>query len=204
MAAKKTVSKKRTKPVKAGKRRPAVKKKAKPARKKTAAKTAPKKSKTPAKTARKSKATKASSTKKVTKPKAKKSVVKARRLSKPQLRKFREMLLAMRERLTGQIAKLQGESLRRDDSVNSAEDGTDAFDRMVALELADSEYNSLVSINEALVRIDEGTYGMCDECDGLIEEPRLKALPFVTMCIACKSNSEKGKAAPYRRFPAAP
>jgi RNA polymerase-binding transcription factor DksA len=104
------------------------------------------------------------------------------------------MLLDMRERLSNQIAALKGDSLKREDSVNSMEDGTDAFERQFALTIASSEQQSLSAIDEALRRIDEGTYGVCEACGGLVERPRLKALPFVRLCIGCQSASEKGKA----------
>jgi len=101
------------------------------------------------------------------------------------------MLLEMRERLTGQIAKLRDESLRRHDWENVEEDGTDAFDRQFALELVSSENHSVNEIDEALQRIDDGVYGTCESCGGPIERPRLKALPFVRMCVCCQSELEK-------------
>jgi RNA polymerase-binding transcription factor DksA len=104
---------------------------------------------------------------------------------------LREKLFALRERLTGQIASLKSESLTRSDSVYSMEDGTDAFDRQFGLSLANSENEALHDVDEALRRLEEGAYGVCDECSGLIEGPRLKALPFVRTCISCQSEIEK-------------
>ena len=46
---------------------------------------------------------------------------------------------------------------------------------------------------DALRRLEEGTYGVCGECHKVIEKARIKALPFVRMCIRCQSESEKGK-----------
>ena len=116
-------------------------------------------------------------------------------------REFREMLLEMRERLAEQISKLQEESLRRYDSVNSEEDGTDAYDRQFALTLAATEQDSVVAIDDALLRLEEGTYGVCDACNCPIEKPRLEALPFVRMCIKCKSEAERSRKG-LRRGPA--
>ncbi len=112
-------------------------------------------------------------------------------LRKKELDDLRRMLLALRDRLTGQIAALQGASLESPDWVNLEEDGTDAFERQLALKLASSEEDSLFEIDEALRRMDEGQYGVCEACEGAIEKPRLKALPFARLCIDCKSEQEK-------------
>lgn len=106
-------------------------------------------------------------------------------------RVFRAKLLALREQLDRQINSLKEESLTRNDSVVSAEDGTDAFDRQMAINLASAENSSVLEIDDALRRIDEGAYGVCEECNGMIERVRLEALPFVRMCIKCQSNIEK-------------
>lgn len=109
---------------------------------------------------------------------------------------FKDMLISMRNRLAGQIAALQGDSLQRQDAVNSEEDGTDAFERQFALSLASSENDVVFEIDEALQRLSQKTYGICEQCGGGIELARLKALPFVRMCIGCKTENEKGT----RRF----
>ncbi len=106
-------------------------------------------------------------------------------------RLFRTKLLALREQLDRQINSLKAESLTRNDSVVSAEDGTDAFDRQMAINIASAENSSVLEIDDALRRIEEGTYGVCEECNGTIERVRLDALPFVRMCIKCQSNIEK-------------
>ena len=114
------------------------------------------------------------------------------RVGSAEMARLRDALLTMRQRLTQQVAALKSESLHREDRVNIEEDGTDAFDRQFALELASSESESLFEIDEALRRIEDGSYGQCEECDGRVEKPRLKALPFVRRCIACQSKSEQG------------
>ncbi|MGQ9663120.1 MAG: TraR/DksA family transcriptional regulator [Kiritimatiellia bacterium] len=125
-----------------------------------------------------------------------------KRLSERDREFFRQRLLEMRERLTRQINSLTAESLQRPDSVNSEEDGTDAFDRQFALNLASSENESVHDIEEALLRLDEGTYGICDVCNSVIERQRLEALPFVRTCIKCQAEREKrqGGVRALRRF----
>ena len=64
-------------------------------------------------------------------------------------------------------------------------------DRNFLLRLRDRERKLLSKIEEAFARIDEGTYGRCEECGGEIGIERLKARPVTTFCIACKSAQEE-------------
>lgn len=125
---------------------------------------------------------------------------KIKTLSAAEKKLFIATLLKMKERITGQIATLKGESLVREDSVNSEEDGTDAFDRQFALNLVSSEHDSLFEIDQALLRLEQGTYGQCESCGKPVEKARLKALPFVRLCINCQAEEEKNKPK-YRSTP---
>ncbi len=109
------------------------------------------------------------------------------------LERIKEILIKMRDRLTGQITALSDESLKYIDD-SSSEDRTDDFDREFALNLMSTEQESVFEIDSALRRIKEGTYGMCDFCGCPIEKARLQALPFARMCIKCQSASERGRA----------
>jgi DnaK suppressor protein len=72
-------------------------------------------------------------------------------------------------------------------------------DRELGLLLGDREREKLHAIDEALLRIDEGEYGVCEECEEEIPLGRLKAMPFARHCVRCKSDLEK-LAAQTRRF----
>ncbi|MBI2354532.1 MAG: TraR/DksA family transcriptional regulator [Deltaproteobacteria bacterium] len=72
-------------------------------------------------------------------------------------------------------------------------------DRELGLLLGDREREKLHSIDEALLRIDEGEYGICEECEEEIPLGRLKAMPFARHCVKCKSDLEKLQAQ-TRRF----
>jgi DnaK suppressor protein len=123
------------------------------------------------------------------------SAAKPSRMTARQKGELREALFALRERLVNQVNSLKSASLTRSDSVYSMEDGTDAFDRQFGLTLANSEVEALQNVDEALRSLEQGTYGLCDECGGAIEVPRLKALPFVRTCIGCQSQIEKKRGA---------
>ena len=115
------------------------------------------------------------------------------RFSDKDLNLFRKELLALRDRLTGQVARMRQDSLKRDDEVNPEEDGTDAFDRLFALERVGTDQDRIFTIDEAIRAINEGTYGACESCGNLIEKPRLHALPFAKNCIKCQSEMERAR-----------
>jgi len=72
-------------------------------------------------------------------------------------------------------------------------------DRELGLILGDREREKLHGIDEALLRIEEGEYGICEECEEEIPLGRLKAMPFARHCVRCKSDLEKLQAQ-TRRF----
>lgn len=84
------------------------------------------------------------------------------------------------------------------EAVAAIEPGGDIYDqasserdRELGLLLGDREREKVHSIDEALLRISEGDYGICEECDEDIPLGRLKAMPFTRHCVKCKSDLEK-------------
>ena len=124
-------------------------------------------------------------------------------LTKPQLQEYKKILEKVRDRVVDEISFLAGDNLNRSPrdssgdlssySFHMADQGTDNFDREFALNLVSSEQDVLYEIDDALRRIEMGTYGVCEGCNKAIEKARLMALPFAKMCIVCKSEAEKGK-----------
>jgi DnaK suppressor protein len=115
------------------------------------------------------------------------------KFSEKDMQTFHRELMALRDRLAGQVGKMRQAALRRDDEVNPEEDGTDAFDRLFTLERAGSDQEIIFRINESLQAIAEKTYGICECCGGLIEKPRLQALPFAKNCVTCQSEMERNR-----------
>jgi len=64
-------------------------------------------------------------------------------------------------------------------------------DRELALLLGDREREKIRSIDEALLRLDEGEYGICEDCEEEIPLGRLKVMPFARHCVKCKADLEK-------------
>jgi DnaK suppressor protein len=84
------------------------------------------------------------------------------------------------------------------EAVAAIEPGGDIYDqasserdRELGLLLGDREREKIHSIDEALLRIDDGEYGICEECEEDIPLGRLKAMPFTRHCVKCKSDLEK-------------
>lgn len=79
-------------------------------------------------------------------------------------------------------------------SVHMADQASDAQEREKAYHMASAEGRLLYHIDEALARIKEGTYGICDICDKKIQKPRLEVVPHARLCIECKKAEENGSA----------
>ena len=133
----------------------------------------------------------------------------ARAFRKDELMFFRTQLQKQLDLTQGNLDALAGDNLKRSPieasgdisahSTHMADQGTDNFDRELALNLASSRQESLYDIEDAIRRVDEGTYGACESCGGAIELPRLKALPFAKKCMACQNAAERGRTT-YRPF----
>ena len=72
-----------------------------------------------------------------------------------------------------------------------ADDATDTFEHEKSLALLQNLKTLAASVDRALRKVDEGTYGICDECGSAIAPERLAAIPYATLCITCKSRRER-------------
>jgi DnaK suppressor protein len=67
------------------------------------------------------------------------------------------------------------------------EGGTANVDREMDLHLSAQARATVLEIDRALAKIEDGTYGLCEQCGDLIPDPRLQALPHAALCVSCKS-----------------
>lgn len=119
-------------------------------------------------------------------------------LSEKQLRARREELEAERAQLLEQVAELDAEA-----DVNNwreggfdddpADAGSASFERETAQSLSNHSRRLLTQIDDALRRMDQGIYGICERCGKQIEPERLEALPYATLCMECKRREETGR-----------
>jgi DnaK suppressor protein len=111
------------------------------------------------------------------------------RLPKRELDKYRQILLQKRRELIGDVANMEDEALRQSSGALShlpqhmAEQGTDAFDQAMSLDLAQVDRNLIREIDDALKRIEDGTYGICERSGVPIRPERLAELPWAKYTI---------------------
>jgi RNA polymerase-binding transcription factor DksA len=85
--------------------------------------------------------------------------------------------------------------------MHQADAGSDAYDRDFALSLLSQEQDALYEIEEALKRIDAGTYGVCEMSGEKIAQARLEALPFARYTVTCQAQFEKQRRINKSRTP---
>ena len=121
---------------------------------------------------------------------------------KPQWAKYYRHLLELRERLVSQMSGLAKESAEEmtSYSLHMADSGTDNFDRDFALSLLSSDQDAIYEIEEALKRIERGTYGICELTGKPIPLPRLDAIPWTRFTVEAQSQLERDGALRQRRL----
>ncbi len=111
--------------------------------------------------------------------------------SQTDLDEFRKRLILLRQEALGQSATLKTTALEQtDDHGSEDDDGSDAFLRLQDLRQVDNRNKTIQMIDEALARIGDGSYGVCEVCGQLIRKPRLLNLPFVKTCMECQTAME--------------
>ncbi len=120
-------------------------------------------------------------------------------LSKEQLKQFRQLLLTERARVVSELKSITQDASKspRDASgdlsgytVHMADMATDTHERELSMNVASTEQEVIYQIDDALKRMDAGTYGICESCTKPIPMNRLKAVPHATMCIECQRLKE--------------
>lgn len=130
------------------------------------------------------------------------SLVSKNKLSKKELDKYREILLRKRAELIGDIANIEDEALRQNSgSLSSlpqhmAEQGSDTFEQSISLDLAQVDRNLIREIDEALKRIDAGTYGVCLRSGQRISPDRLAEIPWAKYSIEAQRELERNSYRP--------
>ena len=119
-------------------------------------------------------------------------------MNKRDAKKFEKLLEAELARLSQHIRKIEETALHEQaaretsgDLASYAETGTDNFERETALNIATGESGRLRDVAEALQRIQQGAYGVCEGCEDEIPKKRLEAFPSARFCIKCQSKLEK-------------
>ena len=110
------------------------------------------------------------------------------------LKDFRKRLLAEREKALSGVDAMKATGFNEsDDHEADGGDGTNQTLRLQALGQMGSINRTIQQIEEALHRIDDGTYGVCTVCGQLIRKPRLVNQPFVQTCMECQNEMERNR-----------
>ena len=124
-------------------------------------------------------------------------------MTSDEMGEYRERLLALRARLRGDVNQLADAVLKKSRSeangdlssmpIHMADIGSDNFEQEFTLSLMENDGVALQKIESALERLEEGSYGKCEECGAKIPKSRLHAIPYVTSCVKCASQQEGGQ-----------
>ena len=122
-------------------------------------------------------------------------------MKKAEMKVYKDRLLALRARLRGDVTQMADTALKKDRMegggnlssmpIHMADLGSDNFEQEFTLSLLANEEETLAQIELALERIEDGTYGTCDECECKIPKTRLNAIPFARYCVRCADSAPR-------------
>ena len=123
------------------------------------------------------------------------------KFAKKELNEFKKIILKRKEEIDDEIKHISDDTLKKSQkdasgdisgyTYHMADVATDNYDREFSLSLASNDRQSLYELNDALKRIEDGTFGICEDCKRLIAKVRLKALPQARLCVKCQEKREK-------------
>lgn len=118
-------------------------------------------------------------------------------LSQSDKNKFRQLLESKRKEIIGDVGSMELSSLDGDGGNSSrspshmADAGSDNYEKENTLGLMESEMRILIEVENALKRLDNGTFGVCEGNGEFIPKARLKAIPWTKYCVSCANQMEK-------------
>jgi len=131
------------------------------------------------------------------------AVARSPRGARPKVEEFARLLLEERKRLQAELSEMEEHQVKteekpaadaasEDDLVDVA---TEAFEREKELALESSVQGMLEMVEQALKKVRDGSYGICEGCSKPIDGNRLRAIPYARLCIKCKQREERQRLA---------
>lgn len=124
-----------------------------------------------------------------------------KKYTKKDMLDFRKIILTKKEGIIDDIKHISDDTLKKSQkdaagdisgyTYHMADVATDTYDREFSLGLASSERELLYELEDALKKIEEGSFGICEQCKSLITKTRLKAIPQARLCVKCQEKKEK-------------
>lgn len=126
---------------------------------------------------------------------------KVKKLNKKELLYYKNLILKRKDEIVEDINHIAEDTLKKSQkdasgdisgyTYHMADVATDSYDREFSLGLASNEREILYALDDALKRIQEEIFGVCEECKNFIAKNRLKAIPYASLCIKCQQKKEK-------------
>jgi len=123
------------------------------------------------------------------------------KLSKKELDEYKKQLNKRKTEILDSIDHASEETIKKSQkdaagdisgyTFHMADVATDTYDREFSLGIVSNERQALYELGDALKRIEDGTYGICEDCKEPIAKTRLKAVPSARLCLACQEKREK-------------
>jgi len=124
-----------------------------------------------------------------------------KKFGKKELKEFKKIVLKRKEEILEGIKHIADDTLKKSQkdaagdisgyTYHMADVATDNYDREFSLGLASSGREVLYELDDALKKIEDGTFGICESCKNLITKTRLKAVPYARLCVKCQEKKEK-------------
>ncbi|MDD5566470.1 MAG: TraR/DksA family transcriptional regulator [Candidatus Omnitrophica bacterium] len=123
-----------------------------------------------------------------------------KKLTKKELVEFRKLIVKRKNEILENLDRISEDTLKKSQkdasgdisgyTYHMADVATDNYDREFSLGLASNERQLLYELDDALKKIEESSFGVCEDCKGLITKTRLKALPYARLCLKCQEKRE--------------
>ena len=122
------------------------------------------------------------------------SSAKAARVTKRETEKYRRALVEKKDSLSKEMLKNKDAGQENSEEITQdiADKASSSYTKEFLFSLSDGERVLLQQIDQALIRVEEGGFGLCSNCGNPIPEKRLDAVPWTPYCVDCMELSEKG------------
>jgi DnaK suppressor protein len=124
-----------------------------------------------------------------------------KKLTKKELSEYKKLILKRKDEILDDIQHISEDTLKKSQkdasgdisgyTYHMADVATDTYDREFSLGLASNGREMLYGLDDAMKRIEDGTFGICEECKTVIAKSRLKAVPWARYCVKCQEKKEK-------------
>ena len=124
-----------------------------------------------------------------------------KKMNKKDLTLFKRLILERKDEIITEIKHISEDTLKKSQrdaagdisgyAYHMADIATDTYDREFSMGIASNERKIIYDIDDALKRIEDGNFGTCEDCKGVIAKTRLKAIPYARLCLKCQEKREK-------------